>query len=87
MPSHEQQVADSVDPASASPAAAVNAEEWLTPERAARHIGVAKVTLARWRVTGEGPPFHRPKPRMVRYSRRALDEWLGARLRSTGSGR
>lgn len=87
MRSREHPVPDSVDSSTISPAVRGEAEEWLVPKQAARYIGVAKVTLAKWRVAGEGPPFHRPKPRMVRYSRRALDEWLGARLRSTGSGR
>lgn len=56
---------------------------WLTPAQAAKYLGVAVSTLAKWRVAGSGPPFHRPRPRMVRYSRIEIDEWLGARHRST----
>ena len=60
-------------------------DQWLTPDQAAAYIGVAKITLAKWRITGSGPPFHRPKPRLIRYLRSELDAWIGAKLRSTST--
>jgi hypothetical protein len=55
----------------------------LDPARAAAELGVKTGTLSKWRVTGDGPPFHRVGAR-IRYSRADLDQWLTERrLRST----
>lgn len=59
--------------------------EWLSPAEAAHYLGVAPGTLARKRVEGSGPPFKRPSPRLVRYSRAELDSWLGESRDSTSS--
>ena len=51
---------------------------------AATSLGVAPGTLAKWRVTGDGPPFVKLGAR-VRYDRDDLDRWLDAnRHRTTG---
>lgn len=55
----------------------------LTPEEAAYVLDRSVATLARWRVTGEGPAFVRPKPRLVRYRLVDLEAFLGAPVRST----
>ena len=55
----------------------------LTPEEAAYVLGRSVATLARWRVTGEGPAFVRPKPRLVRYRLADIEAFLGAPVRST----
>lgn len=60
---------------------------WLTPAEAAHHLGMSPATLARKRVEGSGPPFHRPSRRFVRYSRLELDTWMGERQSSTQSVR
>lgn len=59
--------------------------EWLSPAEAAHHLGVSPSTLARKRIEGNGPPFKRPTPRLVRYSRAELDSWLGESRDSTSS--
>ena len=59
--------------------------KWLTPAAAATYLGLAISTLARWRSTGGGPLFHRPSPRIVRYGKADLDQWMGRRRDSTSS--
>lgn len=55
----------------------------LTPEEAAYVLGRSVATLARWRVTGEGPAFVRPKPRLVRYRLVDIEAFLGTPVQST----
>ncbi len=50
----------------------------MSPPEAARHIGLAVATLAKMRSWGGGPPFLK-LGRVVRYERRACDEWLETR--------
>ena len=57
----------------------------LTVEEAAARLKISKHTLNRWRVTGEGPPFVKYGPRLVRYIDRALDDWAVARTRGSTS--
>lgn len=62
----------------------MSAEILLTVEEAATRLKISKHTLNRWRVTGEGPPFVKYGPRLVRYIDRVLDEWAAGRAhRST----
>lgn len=49
--------------------------ESLTPQQAAEFLGVSTRTLQRWRTSGEGPRFTQRR-QVVRYARRALEEWL-----------
>jgi len=58
----------------------MNTDTLLTVEDAAAHLKISKHTLKRWRVTGEGPPFIKYGPRLVRYLVSALDEWALDRL-------
>jgi excisionase family DNA binding protein len=55
----------------------------LTVEEAAARLKISKYTLNRWRVMGEGPPFVKYGPRLVRYATVRLDEW--EKQRSHGS--
>ncbi len=55
----------------------------LTVEEAAYWLKRSVATLDRWRVTGEGPAFLRPKPRLVRYRLADLEAFLGTAVRST----
>lgn len=57
----------------------------LTVEEAAARLKISKHTLNRWRVTGEGPPFIKYGPRLVRYREGALDEWARTRTRASTS--
>ena len=53
---------------------------YLTTVEAARYLGLSARTLKRYRVTGEGPVFHRFGGR-VRYLRDDLDAWAEKRRR------
>jgi excisionase family DNA binding protein len=57
----------------------------MTPQQAAEYLGIAKHTLARWRVEGEGPPFLKLGG-PVRYDVADLDAWIDARRRRSTSG-
>jgi excisionase family DNA binding protein len=55
----------------------------VDPTAAAAQLGVKPGTLAKWRVSGGGPPFLKIGSR-VRYSRAELEQWLDQhRRRST----
>lgn len=58
----------------------MSAQTLLTVEEAAVRLKISKHTLNRWRVTGEGPPFVKYGPRLVRYVESVLDEWAQQRL-------
>lgn len=45
----------------------MSTEILLTVEDAAARLKISKHTLNRWRMTGEGPPFIKYGPRLVRY--------------------
>jgi hypothetical protein len=60
----------------------------LDPKAAAERLGLAVATLARWRVSGDGPPFKKLGARVV-YPANELEVWLAAQplQRSTAEGR
>ena len=60
-------------------------DELLTVEEAATRLKISKHTLNRWRVTGEGPPFVKYGPRLVRYLETALTDWEQRRTRRSTS--
>jgi len=60
-------------------------DELLTVEEAATRLKMSKHTLNRWRVTGEGPPFVKYGPRLVRYLETALTDWEKRRTRRSTS--
>lgn len=49
---------------------------WLTPAETSRWIEVSEETLRRWRRAGTGPTWHRHGPRLIRYERNAVQQWL-----------
>ena len=53
---------------------------FFTTVEAARYLGLSHRTLKRYRVTGEGPVYHRFGGR-VRYRRDDLDDWAAKRRR------
>lgn len=63
----------------------MSAEILLTVEEAALRLKISKHTLNRWRVTGEGPPFTKYGPRLVRYTERELDAWGAKRTHGSTS--
>ena len=66
---------DSTPPQTPSP--------WYTTSNAATYLGMSPATLSKYRVTGEGPEYHK-RSSHVRYHRDDLNVWMGAhRFRST----
>lgn len=59
-------------------------DEVVNTEEAARIIGNAPVTLRRWRVSGDGPPYVKINA-SVGYIRRDLLEYIAARRRRSTS--
>lgn len=53
-------------------------ETYLRPYEAATYLRLSKSTLAKWRLSGSGPPYCK-LGRAVVYRRQDLDVWLGAR--------
>ena len=49
--------------------------EWMTPAEAGEVLGVSAGVLANWRYEQRGPSYVRVG-RVIRYDRRAVDEWL-----------
>jgi hypothetical protein len=58
---------------------------WLDPTLAARHIGFAPATLAKYRCNGQGPRFSRVN-RSIRYHVDQLDQWLQEHSFASTSG-
>ncbi len=56
----------------------------LTPDAAGAVLGIARQTLARWRVEGKGPPFVKLGGR-VAYRAATLNAWLLQRERHSTS--
>ena len=61
-----------------------DAINYLNTRQAADWLGLSARTLDRYRVSGEGPVFHRFGGR-VRYLRADLDAWAAARRRASTS--
>jgi excisionase family DNA binding protein len=50
----------------------------LRAVEAAQYLRVSRSTLAKWRMSGGGPPHHRCGPRLVYYFKSEIDTWLAA---------
>ena len=48
----------------------------LRAVEAAAYLRVSRSTLAKWRMCGQGPPYHRCGPRIVFYYLHEIDAWL-----------
>lgn len=53
-----------------------NTRKRMRAAEAARYLSVSRSTLAKWRMKGEGPPYHRCGPRIVHYFEDEIDNWL-----------
>ena len=58
----------------------MSTQELLVSSTAAIRMGLAKQTLARWRVEGKGPPFIKLSGNRVAYRASDVDAWLDNRL-------
>jgi predicted DNA-binding transcriptional regulator AlpA len=63
--------------------ATTNPQERLWAREAADYLQLSRSTLAKWRMRGEGPPYHRCGPRLVYYVLAEIDAWLLACDKST----
>ena len=59
----------------------------LRPQQAAALLGLSVQTLAKYRLTGDGPPFVKVGPRVVAYRLDALEAWIVSRTRRSTSDR
>jgi predicted DNA-binding transcriptional regulator AlpA len=59
----------------------------LRPADVAAQYNLAIGTLAYWRSAGTGPPYFRLAPRLIRYRRSALEEWIAGREVRPGTER
>ena len=48
----------------------------LRAVEAAQYLCVSRSTLAKWRMNGIGPQYHRCGPRIVYYLQHEIDAWL-----------
>jgi predicted DNA-binding transcriptional regulator AlpA len=55
----------------------------LRTEAAARYLGLARSTLAKMWVRGDGPPYSKAGSRVVVYDIRDLDDWLRTTRRTS----
>jgi predicted DNA-binding transcriptional regulator AlpA len=53
-----------------------NVRDRLRAVEAAYYLHVSRSTLAKWRMKGTGPVYHRCGPRIVYYFRDEIDSWL-----------
>jgi len=58
---------------------------YLRTPAAARYLGISRRTLEDLRITGGGPRYSTPRPRLVVYDREDLDLWVAAGLRRSTS--
>ena len=57
----------------------------LRAPEAARYLGLSKSTLAKWRMSGNGPRYVKLGARVVAYSQDELDRWRQSRTRTSTS--
>lgn len=50
--------------------------ERIRAAAAAHYLNVSRSTLAKWRMKGDGPRYHRCGPRIVYYYEDEIDAWL-----------
>ena len=48
----------------------------LRAVQAAQYLGFSRTALAKWRMNGIGPAYHRYGPRIVYYYQSEIDRWL-----------
>jgi excisionase family DNA binding protein len=57
----------------------------MTPQQAAKYLGVSEAALRLWRSRGEGPRHFKAGEKLIRYRRSDLDAWIESRLSDSAS--
>jgi predicted DNA-binding transcriptional regulator AlpA len=57
----------------------------LRTPQAAEYVGLSSSTLEKFRLSGQGPIYHKSGPKIVVYYPDDLDRWLHARRRRSTS--
>jgi predicted DNA-binding transcriptional regulator AlpA len=57
-------------------------KRYLRAPEVARYLGLSPATLAKMRITGDGPAFSKAGCRAVVYALADLDDWLASRRRT-----
>jgi excisionase family DNA binding protein len=55
-------------------------ENTLTPQHAAKYLGISEAALRLWRSRGEGPRHFKAGEKLIRYRKTDLDSWIESRL-------
>jgi predicted DNA-binding transcriptional regulator AlpA len=63
----------------------MNERSKLRAPEAAAYLRLSPSTLAKMRLRGDGPSYHKLGDRIVLYDRDALEEWLASRRRRSTS--
>jgi excisionase family DNA binding protein len=58
----------------------------LTPQQAAKYLGISEASLRLWRSESKGPRYFRAGEKLVRYRRADLDSWIEDRLSAPAAG-
>jgi len=64
-----------------------NDDIYLRATEAADYLKVAKSTLAKWRIRGDGPAYAKLGRKIVLYRLADLDAWLADQVRNSTSER
>lgn len=58
---------------------------YLTSDEAADYFGISSATLRNWRTRGDGPPYIKINPRVIRYQLLELEAWMDTKPRLIAS--
>jgi predicted DNA-binding transcriptional regulator AlpA len=59
--------------------------QYLTSDEAADYFGISSATLRNWRARGDGPPYIKVNPRVIRYQLLELEAWMDTKPRLLAS--
>ena len=54
----------------------------FSAKEASRILGISEAALADWRKKGRGPAFFKAGPRLLKYRKADLDEWISSRMQA-----
>lgn len=51
-------------------------QDYVNEKELSKYASIPLSTLRNWRFKGQGPPYKKISPRMVRYSLKEFQEWM-----------